>query len=216
MSYAALASRRHLKGALRVTGEAVDEPVLQHRTAKQAALRALREFDLRGAHDCVALASSFRERQSARNAVDPWTELELGLALTALGDDVSAMTSLRRARNLRGERPRRGPDDDLWFGWACHHLGRLLYETGADFTEAVTNLRAAAEVAPDEARTTYHLAHAIRTLVERESLVNVATLLQRYLDLGAPLGRVDGTRQLLAQIGRTVAAPPAGPVRSTG
>ncbi|TQM61934.1 caspase domain-containing protein [Humibacillus xanthopallidus] len=214
-SYAALGTRRNLKGALRVIGEAADEPVLQHRTAQQTAVRAIREFELRGARGCVALAASFRDRQAARNAVDPWTELELGLAFAALGDDASAMSSLRRARNLRGERQSRASDDDVWFAWACHHLGRLLYETGADLTEAVTNLRAASEVAPDEARTTYHLAHAIRTLVEQESLVNVATLLRRYLDLGAPLGRVDATRQLLDRISRTTGPQPGGPAPSS-
>jgi hypothetical protein len=92
--------------------------------------------------------------------------------------------------------------------WACHHLGRLLYQTGGDFNEAVTNLRAASELAPDEARTTFHLAHAIRTLVERESLVDVATLLQRYLDLGAPLGRVADTQELLVRITRTTGPQP--------
>jgi hypothetical protein len=212
--YAQLTTRRKLEGSIRVTGVAADEPVLRHRTAQQAALRALREFDLVDVRACIALASSSRERETARNAVDPWTELELGLALAAVGDDDGAMTSLRRARNLRGERPSRASDDDVWFAWACHHLGRLLYETGFDLTEAVTNLRAASEVAPDEARTTYHLAHAIRTLVEQESLVNVATLLQRYLDLGAPLGRVDATRQLLARIGRTTGPQPGGPAPS--
>jgi uncharacterized caspase-like protein/tetratricopeptide (TPR) repeat protein len=208
VTYTSLAGRRALQGSVRVTGVAAGEAVLQHRTARQTALRAIREFELQAVHQCIALASASRDREATRNQRDPWTELELGLSFAALGDEEEAKTYLRRARNLHGERPSHTSDDDAWFMWACHHLGRLLYQTGGDFNEAVTNLRAASELAPDEARTTFHLAHAIRTLVERESLVDVATLLQRYLDLGAPLGRVADTQELLVRITRTTGPQP--------
>jgi hypothetical protein len=40
----------------------------------------------------------------------------------------------------------------------------------------------------------------LRTLVERESLVEVAELLQGYLDGGAPLGNARAAEEVLKQI----------------
>jgi hypothetical protein len=59
-------------------------------------------------------------------------------------------------------------------------------------------MRAALVQDPDAPRVLYHLAQAIRALVEWESLVEAREHLSRYMELGALLGSTDDLRRFLA------------------
>ncbi len=143
------------------------------------------------------------EDATARGEQSPRLRLVLGLAQDAIGQQAAAISNLRTAKNLYDdmavmtEQLALDPNAREWHRWACHHLGRLLYQHDGDLNEAVASLRAAAAYAPDDVRTDFHLAHAIRTLVERESLVDVAAMLHRYLNGGAPLGQVSNVQEQL-------------------
>ena len=210
LTYVDLTAFARLRGRAAVAGAAAPEPVLRHRTAIARADAALREFELRPVRSCLALASELIKEAETRDESAPRSHLVAGLALDALGDHSAAIQRLRASRNLAdegagssGRWTRADPDPEEWYRWASHHLGRILYEQGGDLHEAVAALRAANTRKPDEPRTSYHLAQALNTLIQRESLREVELHLLRYLDLGAPLGNVDRVREILASIDGT-------------
>jgi tetratricopeptide (TPR) repeat protein len=207
MTYSELVAGGRLRGRATVAGIATDEPILRHRTALAAADAALRELELHPVRSSLTVATALIEDAESRNESAPRAHLEAGLALDALGDHAGAQPYLRTARNLSdegsgstGRRPTTDPQAQEWCRWACHHLGRILYEHGGDLNEAVAALRVAHERGPEEARTSFHLALAIQTLIQRESLREVDVHLRRYLDLGAPLGQTDRVREILRSI----------------
>jgi tetratricopeptide (TPR) repeat protein len=71
---------------------------------------------------------------------------------------------------------------------AHYHLGRVLFESGGDLADAVSELRKATELDPENARAYYYLGQAIRALVERETLLEAEKALRKYMEAGAPLG----------------------------
>ena len=205
LTYAGWVQSRDLRGRARVQGPAADEPVLRHRTALYAARQASRGLARRAASTCLAMATTGLEDSALRGDQNPRMRLVLGLAHDALGQHAAAIVALRTARNLLEDdnapldQQEADPGAREWRRWACHHLGRLLYQHGG---EAVAALRAASALDPQDVSTDYHLANAIKTLVERESLVDVASMLHRYLNGGAPLGHVAEVQALLRTIGR--------------
>ncbi|HET7800133.1 MAG TPA: caspase family protein [Humibacillus xanthopallidus] len=206
-TYRSLLARGTLRGRANVGGIAADEPILRHRTAIAAADAALRELELRPARGALALASALIGEAATRNEQAPVAHLEAGLALDALGEHAAAADRLRAARALADSAfgvARRGSQGEETLTecsvWASYHLGRILYEHGGDLNEAVAALTAASRQAPDDARTSFHLGLAIHTLVQQESLRDVETHLQRYLDRGAPLGQVERIEAIIDSI----------------
>ena len=207
MTYQGIIQRTGLRGRASVAGPAAAEPSFRHRTATASADSALRELELRPARATLTIATELMTEAEARSESEPRAYLEAGLAHDALGDHAAALPLLRAARNLSdtgsgstGRAPTTDPMADEWRAWACYHLGRILYQQGGDLNEAVAALRAAHQASPDEARTSFHLAQAIKALIDRESLREVGDHLRRYLELGAPLGEVDDVRKILGSI----------------
>jgi uncharacterized caspase-like protein len=189
-------------------GEAVAEPLLRHRTRHRAALRELAAVAAAPAGTAIELTKRQAARSEERKEQAPVTYLELGLAFAVAGNAAEAVRFLRTARNLyddpsiREEQARRDPQVDLWHRESRYHLGRLLHEHGQsadELNEAVASLRQAHDQAPEDLRITLHLGLAIQALVERQSIVEAAELLQTYLAAGAPLGRESEVRAFLDQ-----------------
>jgi uncharacterized caspase-like protein len=203
LTYTDWVSSAGLGSHVHVTGVAAGEPVFRHRSALAAAVVAVRELERAPAHRCRELATWFLAIREARDEESPRLYLALGLAHAALGEPGEAIARLQTARNLYDdasimtEQLKVEPASAEWQRWARYHLGRLLYQEDGDLNEAVASLRAAHRQAPDDPGICLHLAQAIRLLVERESMVEVGSLLRRYLDLGAPLGRVPEVREFL-------------------
>lgn len=80
---------------------------------------------------------------------------------------------------------------------AHYHLGRVLYQGGLDFDQAVSELEQAVRMDPDNIAALYHLGQAIREQVERSTLKRAEDVLRTYLLRGAPLGNEDQVREFL-------------------
>jgi tetratricopeptide (TPR) repeat protein len=198
--------------ALGVTaaGPGAKERPFRHRTRQAAVDAALLALETAPAVRAVELVQRQAARLEERNEQSPPVYLELGLAYAAAGKPQDAKRFFRTARNLyddpaiRARELDRDPQVRVWEREACYHLGRLLYQdtdAADELTDAVASLRRAHQQAPGDARIVLHLALAIRALVERQSLVEVADLLHAYLAAGAPLGRVEEVRAALAAPG---------------
>lgn len=202
-----------------VAGPAAAELVFRHRTRWAALADALGALQAAPAARAVELVQRQAARLEDRNEQSPPVYLELGLSYAALGKPREATRFFRTARNLyedptiRAQEEARDPYVKVWDREASYHLGRLLYqdtEAAGELTEAVASLRRAHEQAADDPRIWLHLALAIRALVERQSLIEVADLLHAYLAAGAPLGRVEDVQSALA------APPTAGAAMDEG
>lgn len=78
-----------------------------------------------------------------------------------------------------------------------YHFGRVLVEAGGDLTLAVSQLRQAVELKPNDARARFYLGKAIQALVEQDLLAEASEQFKAYLDAGAPLGERDAILQFL-------------------
>ena len=104
--------------------------------------------------------------------------LNLGLAYALAGEYLNSIRSIERALAQQ-------VDDTAE---AHYHMGRVLFESGGDLADAVSELRKATELDPRNARAYYYLGQAIRALVERETLLEAEKAFRKYLEAGAPLG----------------------------
>ncbi|MFN2506771.1 MAG: caspase family protein, partial [Acidimicrobiales bacterium] len=184
------------------------EASVQDRSRLSAAKRHLVAASLVEATDAVRLAEAAIAQRRAQHEEHPEGYLQLGVALDACGRWAAAISAMRTARDLyedesvaEAER-RRDSAMPEWRRQARYHYGRLEYLRGDNLNAAVGSLHAALADDPDDARVLFHLGQAIRTLVERETLVDSRRYLRRYLDLGAPLG---GTQEILRFLSPTPA-----------
>ena len=114
-----------------------------------------------------------------------------------------ALASLRTARTSTRTSPSGRPSSAVieaaseWLRQAHYHYGRLQLEYGGDLNEAVAALQAALQQDGDDPRVLRTLAQAIRALVERETLMEAARHLTRYVNSGAPLGMTQEMAEFL-------------------
>lgn len=132
---------------------------------------------------------------------DPDQLTSLAVAYDLLGNHDAAIDLLRRATSLCGE--------------SCHpsasyHLGRILVEQRRhrSIGLAETELKRVVENDATDSAACYYLGRAIQAVIEGETLSQVETYWQRYLNLGAPLGCVDEVRTFL--LARRSLVRPAG------
>lgn len=83
--------------------------------------------------------------------------------------------------------------------WADAHyqLGHVLFESGRDLARSVSELREAVRLNPRNTRAHFYLVQALRSLVERETLVEAEQAFRTYLDQGAPLGHEEEVQAFL-------------------
>ena len=113
-----------------------------------------------------------------RREAYPEGPLNLGLAYALVGEYDESIESLVRATT---QQAKESAD-------AHYNLGRVLFESGRNLAQAVSELRVATALDPKNVRAYYYLGQAIRALVERETLVEAEKSLTKYLVAGAPLG----------------------------
>jgi hypothetical protein len=193
-----------------VSGAALDPPSMANQSVRDsgtwAAARAeILRVQRASAEDAAGLARSALDRREAQHEEHPAGHLQLGLALEAAGRTAEALVHLRTARNLYDDTSvnvaerASDPSTDRWHLEARFHYGRLQYEHGDDLYDAVAALQAAQRGAPDDPRLLLHLSRAIKTLIERETLVEARRYARRYLELGAPLGGAAELREFIAR-----------------
>lgn len=132
---------------------------------------------------------------------DPDRLTSLAVANDLLGNHDAAIDLLRRATALCGE--------------ACHpsasyHLGRILVEQRRhrSIGLAETELKRVVENDATDSAACYYLGRAIQAVIEGQTLSQIETYWQRYLNLGAPLGCVEEVRTFL--LARRSLVRPAG------
>jgi uncharacterized caspase-like protein len=175
-------------------GRWLDGPVMQDRSAMIAARRLLAAARISGAIETSRSAEVQIARREAQHEEHPEGHLQRALALEVCGRPQEALAALRIARHqyeqIQALPPERRGDaafEEL-LRQARYHYGRLLFQHGEDFNEAVASLEAALRQDQSDPRVLHMLAQAIRALVERESLVQAKSYLVRYLNSGAPDG----------------------------
>ncbi|MFB9958722.1 caspase family protein [Agromyces bracchium] len=183
--------------------ELLDEPVFENHRVRESARTVLRKLDAEPIAEAVTILRRLIDEREKRGDWDPAGRLDLGIAWAAAGDHAASIDVLERAVSLYRDptimmREREhDPRADARLREAHYQLGRVLYESGTDFTKAVSELDKAAAMDPHDARARYYLGQAIRQMVERETLAKATTALIEYLQMGAPLGDEDGVREFL-------------------
>jgi tetratricopeptide (TPR) repeat protein len=168
--------------------------VLEDRSRLVAARHHLAAAGMASAADAAVRARAAIAAARVQQRDQPEGFLQLGLALQACRRWGEAIDALRTARNLYDDQAilqqelRRDPATGEWHRQARYHCGRLQYLHGSNLNEAVASLRAALEQDRGDPRVLLHLAQAVRTLIERENLVEAKQLFRHYMALGAPLG----------------------------
>jgi tetratricopeptide (TPR) repeat protein len=181
------------------------ERVMQDRSSMIAALRHLAATRTADAAETARCAEAEISRREAVHEPHPEGHLQRGLALEACQRYLDALAALRTARSLYQDESvwqaelRRDPAVSEWLRQAHYHYGRLQLEHGDDLNEAVAALRAAMRQDSDDPRVLRTLAQAIRALVERETLMEAAQLLIRYVNSGSPLGITQEMAEFLNQ-----------------
>ena len=117
-----------------------------------------------------------------QHSVDPDAHLELGVAYAALNDFDNSIPALQTAIEQKGDKD---------FPEAHYQIGKVLYLSKRDVDRAISELRRARNLDPDNAEILYYLGHAIRERVAREEevLVEAEEAFKDYLSRGAPLGK---------------------------
>ncbi|GLZ28017.1 hypothetical protein Lesp02_02070 [Lentzea sp. NBRC 105346] len=182
------------------SGPSADDGVFWHHTRLAAVRAEVTTLDTAGAAVAYRLAAIQADRAEEQRTRSPFANLAMGLACRALGRIPDAIRFLRAARNLYNDDPT-GAGFTEGLREASYHLSQLLYEQPAepaDLDEAVSVLRRAHELAPDDPRCSLHLGLALQAKFERRTGLEVAELLRRYLWAGAPLGRHGEVSRVLA------------------
>lgn len=117
------------------------------------------------------------------NTMQWHVRLNLGIAYAACGDYAEALTWLKDIASLQ-----MATQADTF--QAHYHLGRVLFLEGQEgkLEQAASQLRRAIEMAATDVRAHYFLAQTIRAQINRQYAKQVETLMQTYLQHGAPFG----------------------------
>ena len=115
-----------------------------------------------------------------RNNTYPEGYLNLGIAYAARGDLNKSINYIEKAIAQK----------DNFYPEASYYLGRFIFESGKQFARAVGLLREATIDEPNNIAAYYYLGQAIRSLIEKETLVEADQAIKTYLKKGAPLGLI--------------------------
>ena len=183
-----------------IFGNVVQEDEFQNAIRRQVIEQPL--------HRAAGLLERLLER---RKGEDMEARLNLGVIQAARGEYAASVRSLQEA--IKQEK--NGAPE------LCHeahyHLGRVMTITASaptppalsigygeerpgNLDTAISELRDAIRGNPDNAAAYYYLGQAIFTRVQQEQLVEVEQSWQKYLDMGATVGRKNEVRQQLAAL----------------
>ncbi|HSF49409.1 MAG TPA: tetratricopeptide repeat protein [Nitrososphaeraceae archaeon] len=113
-----------------------------------------------------------------RNDIYPEGYLNLGIAYAAKGDYDNGIKSIERAIVQK----------DNFYLEASYYLGKFLFERGKEFAKAVAILREVIKHEPNNNPAHYYLGQSIRSLIEKETLLEAERSLRTYLENGAEIG----------------------------
>ena len=110
-----------------------------------------------------------------RNDIYPEGYLNLGISYAAKGDYDNAIEFIEKAIIQKSN----------FYSEASYYLGKLLFESEKDFAKAVAVLREAIKYEPNNNPAYYYLGQSIRSLIEKETLLEAERALRTYLENGA-------------------------------
>lgn len=99
---------------------------------------------------------------------------------------------------------------------AYFHLGRVLYEEGENYDDAISILNKVIQRDKENIHALYYLGQAIRKQVERDYLKRAEDYLRQYLLHGAPLGHESEVRYFLYARRSYMTSPGDPGIGSTG
>jgi uncharacterized caspase-like protein len=196
-------SSRPLFGAMDHLNEPrLDEPLFENHSLKESIHSLLQRIDREPVEEAVAILRRVIDERHQQGDWYPEGRLNLGIACAAAGDHAHSIEMLERTISLYRDpvpmdrEKERDPRAQDHLREAHYQLGRVLFESGKDFTRAVSELDKAV-IEGGDARAFYYLGQAIRQMVERETLTKAEEALKTYLAMGAPLGRENDVREFL-------------------
>lgn len=185
-------------------GDRTDGPIFDNRVMHDEALSHLMHLEQESIKQSITILRRMVEQREQQNDPYPEGRLNLGVACAAIGDYKRGLLELQRAVALykdptifTRERERDPLYAEAHYHDAQYQLGRVLFESGRDFGGAMSELKEAISLNPENARAYYYLGQAIRAMVEHETLARAEESLQSYLAKGAPLGHEDEVRKFL-------------------
>ncbi len=186
-----------------ILGEGRDEPVFANRAARDRALAILTQLEQEPIRQAITSLSRLIEQREQQNDPYPEGKLNLGVAYIAMGNYEHGLPLLKHAVSLYTEPAvfarelERDPYAEAHYHDARYQLGRAMFTSRHDFGRAVSELKEAVRLDPENARAYYYLGQAIRAMVEHETLARAEEALEHYLAQGAPLGHEDEVREFL-------------------
>jgi tetratricopeptide (TPR) repeat protein len=192
-------------------GDGMDGVIFDNRVGRDEAFAQLARLEKEATAQAISILSRMIEQREQQNDPYPEGRLNLGVAYASLGDYERALPLLERAVALytdptiyERELERDQLNAEFHHHDAHYQLGRVLFVSQRDFGGAVSQLREAVRLNPENARAYYYLGQAIRAMVEHETLTRAEEALQSYLAKGAPLGQEDAVREFLGSRRKTV------------
>jgi tetratricopeptide (TPR) repeat protein len=184
-------------------GDGLHGPIFDNHTARAEAFSHLTRLEQEPITQTITLLSRMIEQREQQNNLYPEGRLNLGVAYVAVGDYERGLPLLERAVALYTDPTvftrelEHDPYAEAHYHDAHYQLGRALLASGRDYGGAVSQLKEAVRLNPENARAYYFLGQAIRAMVEHETLARAEEALQSYLAKGAPLGHEDEVREFL-------------------
>ncbi|GGK63314.1 caspase family protein [Ornithinimicrobium pekingense] len=182
----------------------LEEPIFSNHRLRMSVKAVLQQVYLEPITEAVNTLKRLIAQRHDQGDPDPADRLDLGVALAETADFTAAIEALDSATSryhdpsvMTRERERDPRADDR-LKEAHYQFGRVLYQSGTDYSRAVSELDRAAQLDPENGRIRYYLGQSIREMVERETLAKATDALHAYLTLGAPLGDEDRIREFLA------------------
>ncbi|MCU0963724.1 MAG: caspase family protein [Burkholderiaceae bacterium] len=192
-------------GSPRAVGQALDAVVLDPATRRHEALARLAEIDSQPVQDAIGHLSRLVEQRQKQGMPVAVERLNLGVAHALVGEFGQAIGELERARAAYDDPQQlsraleRDPRREAHGRELGYQLGRVLFESGENYTRAVAQLGEAIKRDPDNARAFFYHGQAIRRMVGVETLARAEQSFAVYLSHGAPLGHEDEVRDFLRE-----------------
>jgi tetratricopeptide (TPR) repeat protein len=182
-------------------GEHLDEPVFESRTLRGDVLAIATSLKQQPILETIGLLRRMIEQREKQNDPYPEGRLNLGIAYFAMGEYDKCIDNLEHAIALYSDpmimsrEKNKDPNAEDHYHEAHYQLGRVLFDSKRDFARAVSELKEATRLAPENAHAYYYLGKAIMEVIKQETLIEAKRALTTYLVKGAPLGHEDEVRK---------------------
>jgi tetratricopeptide (TPR) repeat protein len=182
-------------------GAHLDEPVFDSRKLRGDVLAIATRLKQQPIQETIDLLLRMIEQREKQNDPYPEGKLNLGIAYSAMGEYDKCIDNLEDAINLYSDpmimsrEKNKDPNAEDHYHEAHYQLGRVLFDSKRDFARAVSELKEATRLEPENAHAYYYLGKAIMEVIKQETLIEAKRALTTYLVKGAPLGHEDEVRK---------------------